>query len=335
MRKKKIKYVTPDASWIQRRKKGDGFIYVNDRNKSVRKSEVVRITQLGIPPAYEEVRICPLNYGHIQAVGRDSKRRKQYIYHPDWVAMQAATKFQRLFNFGKALPQIRAQVDQDLRAQKMTKQKILAAMVKIMDLTNIRVGNIAYAKDHQTYGLTTLRKKHTRFVKNRVLFRFKGKNETPWELTLAHPSVCKIIKRCAEIPGHVLFKYEDEAGQPHPICSEDFNAYLAAASQKEFTAKDFRTWAACRELFQHLVAGKKVPREEQAAYLKEAIKEVAQKMGHTVAICRKSYLHPHLMKSFEKGTFQIWLAHKNQHDIEKLLLKWWKDHIKTARVKRA
>ena len=333
MHKKKLVYVTPNDRWIRRCRRGKGFIYVAPgTHKAVSKKILKRIEKLGIPPAYEDVLICPNVNGHIQAIGHDKRRRKQYIYHPDWVVVQSKEKFKRLVAFGVALTKIRRRVALDLRKKKLSKEKILAAMVKIMDLTHIRVGNDTYAKTHETYGLTTLRKKHVNLKRNQILFSFKGKNETPWVITLQNPAICKVIKKCAEIPGHVLFKFEDADGVVRPLCSEEFNDYLASIGGEEFTAKDFRTWAACCLLFEKLVRGRDVVPEKRSAYLKAALEEVAQKMGHTVAVCRRSYIHPLLIKSFETGAFQKWLGKKKTPNTEKHLLKWWKDHVKGSSV---
>ena len=333
MNKYKLRHVVPSDAWIQRLIKANTFIYKNHTGKIIQSQKTLgRIEAMNIPPAYKEVKICPDEEGHIQAVGTDARGRKQYLYHEHWIKLQAETKFQRLYDFGRALPKIRRRVKKDLNQKTLSKEKILAAMVKIMDLTSIRVGNKAYAEDHETYGLTTLRKKHAKVKADQTLFRFKGKNETPWEVTLEDPLVSKIVKKCAEIPGHALFKYEDEAGEVRLLCSEEFNTYLSEIAEADFTAKDFRTFAACREIFKILIKAHLETKKERTKFLQGSVKIVADKMGHTTAVCKKSYIHPDLLSCFMDGDLEDWCKRQKETNDERLLLKWWKVHIKRGRV---
>ena len=324
MTKKKLIYVTPDNTWIRRRKQGTQYQYLDARGFMIHKPSLLkRWAELAIPPAYENVLICPQSNGHIQAVGYDQRKRRQYVYHKDWVQLQTTQKFDRVVAFGQALPHLRRTVQRHLRQKAFTKEKVLAAMVKIMDETNLRVGNAEYAKAHQTFGLTTLRRRHIRVRGCQVLFQFKGKNDTPWEVTLKNNAVSKTIKKCAELPGHQLFKYADEAGEIHTLCSEDFNAYLKTVMADDFTAKDFRTWAASRDLFWALVQAPANTIAERKTQLTQAIKTVAHKMGHTVAICKSSYVYPPLITAYLKGDLAHWAQKKSKKNPEQLLLKWW------------
>lgn len=325
MTKKKLIYVTPDNTWIRRRKQGSRYQYLDAGGHVIQKESFREYwNSLAIPPAYRDVLICPQKNGHIQAVGRDQRNRRQYIYHKDWIALQAAQKFDRVVAFGRALPHLRRTVQRHLRQKAFTKEKVLAAMVKIMDETNVRVGNPEYAKTHQTFGLTTLRRRHIQVRGFQVLFQFKGKNNTPWEVTLKNTTVSNVIKKCAEIPGHHLFKYADEKGEIHTLCSEDFNTYLQTIMLNDFTAKDFRTWAASRDLFWALVHTPGDTPTDRKAHLTEIIKTVAQKMGHTVAICKSSYVYPPLIEAYLTGELNRWAQRKIKKNPEQLLLKWWR-----------
>lgn len=292
-----------------------------------------RIHRLSIPPAYEEVWISPYENGHLQATARDALGRKQYFYHPEWIQIQTSNKFHRVYVFGKHLPLIRKKIRQDLKRPGLHKERVLAALVSIMDKTHVRIGNDIYAKTHQTFGLTTLRKRHASISRKGVCLKFEGKNQTPWEIRLEDPKVVKVIKKCTDIPGYELFKYIDEEGQKRVLCSEDFNAYLQTLSGQDFTAKDFRTWAACKETFCSLASRvKEADPQNSPQLLKDALKKVARLMGHTLAVCTQSYIHPALIQSWENGAFQRWIEIESVPPSEKLFLKWWKAHIKEAKV---
>ncbi len=334
MSKISLRYVKDTLPGIRRQKKGDCFIYLSQNGKRLTSPRLLnRITHLAIPPAYTDVWICPYENGHLQATARDAKRRKQYFYHPNWIIAQEMNKFHRVYLFGKSLASIRKKVTHDLKQSGLPKEKVLAALMRIMDKTYVRVGNDVYAKEHNTFGLTTLRKRHVRVYRDQVSLSFEGKNQTPWHIQLQDPKIVKIIKKCTDIPGYELFKYMDEEGKPRIVCSEDFNEYLQNISGHDFTAKDFRTWAACKETFCLLVSfvrSEDIIDSEKA--LRGMLKSVACMMGHTLAICKKSYIHPLLLKSWKSGSLQKWIQNKSLPQGEKLFLKWWKEHIKEDKV---
>jgi DNA topoisomerase-1 len=331
---KKLRYVTDAQPGIRRKKKGKSFSYLSPDGEEIISQEIIsRIKSLSIPPAYTDVWICPHSNGHIQATGRDSRNRKQYRYHPDWTKFQNTNKFQRVYLFGKTLPDIRKKVSYDLRKIDLSRKSVLAALVRIMDKSYVRVGNRGYAKAHKTFGITTLRKKHVCVIENETTLKFAGKNKTPWNIQLQDPKIAQVVRKCTEIQGYELFKYMDDRGIPHTLRSEDFNTYLKEVSGHDFTAKDFRTWAACKEAFA-LLCNQACSENlsERKKKIKEVVRSVASLMGHTEAICKKSYIHPKLLKSWEEGLLQKWVSGKKIPNKEKLFLKWWKAHIKEGSV---
>ena len=288
-------YVSDAMPGIQRLRHGDGFRYRRPDGRALRDArELQRIRHLAIPPAYEEVWICPLPDGHLQATGRDARGRKQYRYHPGWRQARDADKFVRMAEFGAALPRIRAKVKRDLAAPVGTRASVLAALVRLLDTTLVRIGNDEYARTNGSFGLTTLRNRHAA-VKGSVLYlRFKGKSGVWHEVALDDPRVARIVRACQAMPGQELFQYEDEAGQSHCVGSADVNDYLRELSGADFTAKDFRTWHASAHALQQLCTLPKAgPVSRRQA--NEVLREVAGRLGNTLAVCRKSYVHPGLM----------------------------------------
>lgn len=305
---KGLRYVSDAMPGIRRLRHGNGFRYRQPDGRTLRDAhELQRIRRLAIPPAYEEVWICPLPEGHLQATGRDARGRKQYRYHPGWREARDADKFVRMAEFGAALPRIRARVKRDLQAPVGSRASVLAALVRLLDTTLVRVGNDEYARTNGSYGLTTLRNRHAA-VKGSVLrLRFRGKSGVWHEVALDDPRVARIVRACQAMPGQELFQYEDESGQLHCVDSGDVNDYLReiletpkraraskAKSSADFTAKDFRTWHASVHALQLLCTlPKSGPVSRRAA--NEVLREVARRLGNTLAVCRKSYVHPGLM----------------------------------------
>jgi DNA topoisomerase-1 len=297
-------YVSDESPGIRREKRGDGFGYrhVDGRLLSVRRDEkqLTRIRRLAIPPAYTKVWICPLPHGHLQATGRDARGRKQYRYHADWRRARDDSKFDRMREFGAALPRIRARVTRDLAApvgQEVRRSTVIAAIVRLLDTTLVRVGNDEYARSNGSYGLTTLRNRHAD-VKGEVLrLRFKGKSGITHEVSLEDRRTARIVRRCQALPGQELFQYLDESGEPRGIGSMDVNDYLREASGGEFTAKDFRTWHGSVHAFE--LCGER-PSDEvaspTAAAANRLLARVAARLGNTVAVCRKSYVHPRVLE---------------------------------------
>ncbi|MDC7995295.1 DNA topoisomerase IB [Altibacter sp. HG106] len=296
-------YITEEKLSIQRHKHGRGFYYTQQDKKITSKKALKRFKSLVIPPAWTEVRITPLENGHLQVVGRDEKQRKQYRYHPHWSELRNQTKFLKMGVFGKALPKIRQQIAKDLRLRTMTKRKCLALVIRLMEETHIRIGNDYYAKRNKSYGLSTLRSKHLDVYKNTIKFNFVGKKGKEHSVTLKNKRLQRLVLACEEIPGWELFKYYDEDGKHHQIDSGMVNDYIQEISDDFFTAKDFRTWAASKVFFETLC---EIGPEEDEKQLKKNILEAydaaANSLGNTRAVCRDYYVHPLLVERYENGT---------------------------------
>jgi DNA topoisomerase-1 len=295
-------YVSCDMPGIRRVRRGQHFGYRHPDGGWLKDRQALdRIRRLAIPPAYVDVWICPLPEGHLQATGRDARGRKQYRYHADWRAARDTDKFERMIEFGSALPRIREQVAQDLALRvgdKPRRASVLAALVRLLDTTLIRVGNEEYARTNGSYGLTTLRNQHVVVQGHTLNLRFKGKSGVPHQVKLHDPRVSRIVQRCQAMPGQTLFQYEDEVGATHTIGSGDVNAYLRDACGKDFTAKDFRTWHATAHALDLMCQ----PLADETASRMTAtqiLKEVAARLRNTVAVCRKSYVHPDVLAATE------------------------------------
>jgi DNA topoisomerase-1 len=292
-----LMYVSDAMPGIQRLRHGDGFRYRRPDGRALRDAkELQRIRHLAIPPAYEEVWICPLPQGHLQATGRDARGRKQYRYHPGWREARDVDKFMRMSEFGAALPRIRAKVKRDLASPVGSRVSVLAALVRLLDTTLVRVGNDEYARTNGSFGLTTLRNRHAAVKGSTLHLRFRGKSGVWHEVALDDPRVARIVRACQAMPGQELFQYEDEAGQARCIGSADVNDYLKELSGAEFTAKDFRTWHASAHALQLLCMQPETgPVSRSVA--NDVLREVAGRLGNTLAVCRKAYVHPGLMSA--------------------------------------
>ncbi|MDB6126378.1 MAG: topoisomerase, partial [Verrucomicrobia bacterium] len=268
-----------------------------------------RIRALAIPPAWTEVWICSLAHGHLQATGRDVRGRKQYRYHEEWNSVRGTTKYERVIAFGRVLPRIRRRVQRDLRREGLGREKVLAVVVQLLEATLIRVGNEEYARENGSFGLTTLRDRHVTFNRGTVRFQFLGKSGKTHDVQLHDARLSRLVKRLQELPGQDLFQYIDETGERQKVTSEDINAYLREVAGEEFSAKDFRTWSGtllAAQEFAALVAKKIRPTKR---LLKEAIIRVAERLGNTPTICRKCYIHPHVMDGFLVGeTIEVVVA---------------------------
>jgi DNA topoisomerase-1 len=298
-----LRYVADTGPGIRRHRRGKGFAYTTPDGKPLTSSgPLTRIRSLAIPPAWTDVWICPSENGHIQATGRDARGRKQYRYHPRWREVRDETKYHRSIAFGKALPRIRARVEVDLGRPALPREKVLAAVVSLLDRTYIRVGNEEYARDNGSVGLTTMKDGHVKIDGSSLRFRFKGKSGKPHDVELADRRLAKIVKDCRDIPGQDLFQYVDDDGEIRSIGSSDVNDYLREIAGEEFTAKDFRTWAgtvlAATEL-----AGAEAAASDTAAkrVITRAVGAVAEKLGNTVAVCRKCYVHPAVLEAYRQG----------------------------------
>jgi DNA topoisomerase-1 len=292
---------------ITRVRVGRGFGYRGPDGRPVRdKATLERIRTLVIPPAWERVWIAPKANAHIQATGRDAKGRKQYRYHADFIAVRDSAKYERLLEFAKALPAVRESIDKQMALPGLPREKVLATIVHLLDNTLIRVGNDAYARDNASYGLTTLRNSHVKVEAGELRFQFKGKSGKSWRVTVRDRRVAKIIRSCQELPGQHLFRYLDEDGNTQRVTSTDVNDYLRTLTGCEITAKDFRTWAGT-VLAANLLHETGKPDSATAAkrQIRAALHQVAARLGNTVAICRKCYIHPSVLESFTAGTLRL------------------------------
>jgi DNA topoisomerase-1 len=299
-----LRYVSDLRPGIRRTRKGKAFTYAGPDGKAVRDRETLgRIASLVIPPAWRDVWICPDPKGHLQATGKDARGRKQYRYHPLWRQVRDLTKYHRMVPFGEALPAIRARVDHDLRAPELSRTKVLAAVVRLLEETLIRVGNEEYAKQNHSYGLTTLHDSHVKILGDTLRFHFRGKSGKIHTVAVHDARVARIVRGCQELPGHELFQYVDDRGVRHDVTSEDVNAYLHEITGEEFTAKDFRTWAGTVQAALNL---RGLPPCTSAAQAKRnvvsAIKSVSETLGNTPAVCRKCYVHPGIVDAYQAGS---------------------------------
>ncbi|WP_027171643.1 DNA topoisomerase IB [Methylobacterium sp. 10] len=312
-----LAYVNADRPGLTRRKSGTGFSYRDAKGKAVRDPKILqRIRSLAIPPAYTDVWICARANGHIQATGRDAKGRKQYRYHPDFRQARDSTKFEHIMAFADALPGIRARVDKDMGRRGLSREKVLATVVHLLEATLIRVGNDDYARTNKSYGLTTLRDPHVTVAGAELTFRFKGKSGKMWNLSVKDRRVARIVKSCQDLPGQELFQYIDDAGEPRDVTSADVNAYLREITGQEITAKDFRTWAGTVLAALALQEFEAFDSEAKAKKnLRAAIESVASRLGNTPTICRKCYIHPEILDGYLEGALLLQVANAVEDEL--------------------
>jgi DNA topoisomerase-1 len=277
-----------------------GFRYRNARGRLIRDAETLkRIRRLAVPPAWERVWICPREDGHLQATGRDARRRKQYRYHQDWRTVRDGTKFDRLAQFGKALPRIRRRVARDLARHGLPREKILATVVRLLETTFIRVGNEEYARENSSFGLTTLRTRQVKVNGSKIRFQFRGKSGVEHAIELDDARTAAIVRRVRDLPGQELFQYVDEDGTQHSVDSADVIAYIREAAGAEFTSKDFRTWAGTRLAEEALRRiGPWRSRTEGQRNVGKAMEAVSRLLGNTKTVCRKCYVHPQVIETY-------------------------------------
>jgi DNA topoisomerase-1 len=290
-----------DEGWCRQRR-GKGFSYSGPQGGAPSPERRREIESLAIPPAWTDVWICADPRGHIQATGRDERGRKQYRYHPHWTSHRANTKFGGLVGFAEVLPNLREQVEADLRRRSLGLDRVAASVVWLLDNSLIRVGNPAYARENKSFGLTTLRNRHVAINGQAIRFRFKGKSGKNWNLQLVDRRMARIVKSLQDLPGQHLFKYEDEEGV-HAITSRDVNDYIAGIVGPGFSSKHFRTWAGTVRAF-GLLAGQAIPesQRERTKLLTGIVDVVANRLGNTRAVCRQSYIHPAVFENWEAGT---------------------------------
>jgi DNA topoisomerase I len=299
-----LRYVSDRGPGLIRRRVGKGFIYFGvDRKRILNENTLRRIKSLAIPPAWEDVWICPVANGYLQAVGRDSKHRKQYRYHRDYRNFRDRTKFERMDRFADVLPAIRRRVAQYLRLEGLPKAKVLATIVRLLETTCVRIGNEQYAKDNRSFGLTTLHNKHVHLQRGSIEFEFRGKSGQKHSVKLKDHQVARLIRQMHDLPGYQLFEYIDGNGTPQAICSEDVNNYLWEITKEDFTAKDFRTWIGSGIA---TLALEEIGNYETDAELKSnivsAVQLTSRRLGNRPATCRKYYIHPGIFQAYEEGT---------------------------------
>jgi DNA topoisomerase I len=306
----KLRYVTDTRPGIIRRAVDEGFEYLDVQGNVINdESELERIKAIGIPPAWTDVWISPYANGYILATGRDEKGRKQYRYHPKWNEHRSLTKFDKLAAFGQALPLIRQTVEQHLRQNKLTREKVLAIVVCLLETTLIRIGNPEYARTNESYGLTTMHDDHVKITGSKIHFQFRGKSGKDHEIDVQDKRLAKLVKASRDIPGQDLFQYYDENRTPHPVGSGDVNDYLREITGEDFSAKDFRTWGGSVLAVEAMCTLPECQTEtEGKKAVAQAVKSVAEGLGNTPTICRKYYIHPAVIDAYMNGTLQKLLA---------------------------
>jgi DNA topoisomerase I len=298
-----LTYANDADPGIRRVRAGRGFRYVGADGRAVRDpATLARIRALVIPPAWEQVWIAPRASAHIQATGRDARGRKQYRYHPRWTAVRDETKYTRMLGFARALPAIRQRLAADLRRAPLSRARVLATVVALLERTLIRVGNDEYARTNGSFGLTTLRDRHVAVRGRRVRFTFRAKSGVMQTIDLEDAGLARSVRGCQDLPGQTLFQYLDEDGARRTISSTDVNAYLREIAGEDYTAKDFRTWAgtvlAAGELCGPIAFTSQTARKR---FVAEAVGRVASRLGNTKAVCRRCYIHPAVIEAFEDG----------------------------------
>jgi len=295
-----LRYVSDDQPGYIRKAKGDDFEYFDAEGKPIRdETRLLRIKRLAIPPAYTDVWICPTPNGHIQATGRDARKRKQYRYHERWREVRDENKYERILIFAEALPKIRRRVKKDLSLPSLPRNKVLAAIVQLLERSFIRVGNEEYARDNKSFGLTTMQDRHVDVKGSKMRFRFRGKRGIKHDVDVNDRRIAKIVSKLQDLPGQHLFQYVDDDGEVRDITSQDVNNYLREITGQDVSAKDFRTWAGTVLAAIALSAvGPFETKKEAKTNIKDAVGAVAKILGNTPAICRKCYIHPAILENY-------------------------------------
>jgi DNA topoisomerase I len=336
-RRADLTYVNDSEPGIRRRRAGKGFFYTAADGARVTDPETLaRIRRLAIPPAWTDVWICERLDGHIQATGRDLRGRKQYRYHPDWFACRDEVKFTSLVAFAEALPKLRARVDKDLARHGVPLERALASIVWLLDRTMIRIGNKAYTRENNSFGLTTLRSRHVAVEGTRLRFSFTGKSGQEWRLKLTDRRIARVVRTIQELPGQHLFQYIDEDNARRPVSSQDVNAYIREHAGGIFTSKHFRTWGATRAAA--ILLALEPPgtsRRQKARQLNEIVDHVARRLNNTRAVCRRCYIHPAAIQAWEEGRLAAEMLElrrrhrrplKGLSEEESLVLRWLREH---------
>lgn len=297
-----LHYVDDSQPGLRRKVLRGHFAYFDTKGQRIKDpAEIKRINALVIPPAYTDVWICADPRGHLQATGRDARGRKQYRYHPRWREIRDEDKYSRMIAFGKILPKVRRQLEVHLAAPGLDRNKVMAAVISLLDSTLIRVGNSQYARDNKSYGLTTLRNRHVEVKGSNIAFQFRGKSGVEHQVTIKDRRLAGIVKRCMELPGQNLFQYLDEHGERHSVSSHDVNDYLQQLTGSDFTAKDYRTWAGSALALAMLRELHWEPEPQAKQHIVNMVKAVARQLGNTPAVCRRCYIHPKVLEHFVLG----------------------------------
>jgi DNA topoisomerase I len=313
----RLQYVNDSARGIRREKRGRSFSYVGPDNKTIRDEKTLaRIRALVIPPAWKDVWICRNPNGHLQVTGRDARGRKQHRYHPRWREIRDESKYEKLMSFAQALPRIRRRVASHMRRRGLPREKVLAAVVKLLETTLVRVGNDQYAKSNKSFGLTTMRDRHAEVVGSKVRIAFNGKSGINHEIDICDPRIARIVRRCQDLPGQELLQYVDDQGAVHDIGSADVNEYLREISGQDFTAKDFRTWAGTALAAQALQEFEDFDTKAAAKRnVTKAIERVAQRLGNTKAVCRKCYIYPAVIDAYMDRSLVATLKQRTETEL--------------------
>lgn len=316
-----LRYVSDESPGYTRQRRGKKFVYFDTEGKEIRdETRILRLNRLAIPPAYTDVWICPSPNGHLQATGRDARRRKQYRYHERWREVRDENKYERMVVFAQTLPKIRRRVNRDLKRRGLPREKVLATVVQLLERTFIRVGNEEYAKENQSFGLTTMRNRHVEVKGSKLRFRFRGKSGQEHDIDTEDRRMARIIRKLQDLPGQEIFQYVDEEGERRPVTSEDVNQYLGEISGEDFTAKDFRTWAGTVMAAIALQAQEAFENESQAKKnVKAAVSAVAKMLGNTPAVCRKCYVHPAVLETYLDGNLIEGLKERTEDMLENSL----------------
>jgi DNA topoisomerase-1 len=321
-RRARLRYVNDSTPGIRRELSSEGFIYLQaDGTEITDEDTLARIRSLVIPPAWREVWISPYPNSHLQATGLDAKNRKQYRYHPEWNRSRSETKFSKMRSFANVLPEIRMHVDKHLSRHDISKEKVIAVVIRLMEKSYIRIGNNEYMKKNGSYGLTTMRDRHVKITGSRIRFSFKGKKGVMHDIELMDRRIANIVKKCKDIPGQHLFQYIDHEGNRHSIESGDINDFIHEICGEEYTAKDFRTWAGTLKAFQALKLIEPAESETQwKKQVNEVVKTVARALGNTPTVCRKYYIHPRLLELHQRGELHRFFKNKIDAEDEELLI---------------
>ncbi|MCB0807377.1 MAG: DNA topoisomerase IB [Bacteroidales bacterium] len=336
-------YVHDSQPGFCRRKQGRGFSYLDEKNKHLKdKSLLKRLKALKIPPAWKDVWICKLENGYIQATGYDEKGRKQYIYHPDWIVLSQHEKFKKLLDFGHALPVIREKTDKNLQHTTWDREKVLSLVLRFMDEKHVRVGNKHYEEENQTYGVTTLRRKHLKEKNGSLILEYKAKSGKYRKLNIEDPSLKKLVKESSELPGYEIFRYFDHDGKSRAVDSTDVNEFLQELTGEEFTSKTFRTWAGTVLAVQEYENAKTEAEKDKRISLKTTIvKKVAKKLGNTIAVAEKYYIHPVILQTLSEEKFKLKIPGKKGfsnkqmkylEDEERLIFKMLEEKPEIAKL---